>query len=261
MQPEPSRPDSGQAPPALAPANPREAGRALVRGGALIGAGLTLLVLFAAVTAAVLLLDPLSLDVPITREVQEAQWGPLDGLLLAVSAPGFAPWNFIWPVVIIGAVALARRAAEAAFLALASVASGAAEVVKALVHRGRPSANLVQVIGHPGSFSFPSGHVTQYTLFFGFCFYLIWTLVPHGWVRNAGLALMAAIILLVGPSRIWMGQQWASDVFGGYALAFGLLLLVIWGYRGWLARLARTAPRAAGPARTEARPGHEAPGT
>ena len=124
-----------------------------MRGGALIGAGLTLLVLFAAVTAAVLLLDPLSLDVPITREVQKAQWGPLDGLLLAVSAPGFAPWNFIWPVVIIGAVALARRFAEAAFLALASVASGAAEVVKALVHRGRPSADLVQVIGHPGRLS------------------------------------------------------------------------------------------------------------
>ena len=80
-------------------------------------------------------------------------------------------------------------------------------------------------------------------------------------MRNAGLALMAAIILLIGPSRIWMGQHWASDVLGGYTLAFGLLLLVIWGYRGWLARLARTAPRAAGPARTEARSGHEAPGT
>jgi membrane-associated phospholipid phosphatase len=260
MKPESTGPDTGQAPPALAPDDPRQARRALLRGGTLIGAGLVLLVLFGAVTAGVLLLDPLTLDVPITREIQEAQWGPLDALLLAVSAPGFAPWNFVWPVVIIGAVALARRFAEAAFLALATVASGASEVVKALVHRGRPSADLVHVIGNPSSYSFPSGHVTQYTLFFGFCFYLIWTLVPRGWLRNAGLALMAALVLLVGPSRIWMGQHWASDVLGGYTLAFGLLLLVIWGYRGWLARLARTPARAAGPAPAGARSGNQAPG-
>ena len=41
--------------------------------------------------------------------------------MLAVSAPGFAPWNFIFPAVVILGLVLIKRFAEAAFLALASV--------------------------------------------------------------------------------------------------------------------------------------------
>ncbi|MFL5731860.1 MAG: phosphatase PAP2 family protein [Chloroflexia bacterium] len=207
--------------------------RALIRGRQLIALGIVLLALFGMLTAAVLLLNPLVLDVPITREVQEVNLGPLDFLMRAVSAPGFWPWNGIFPVVIIVVLALFKRVVEAAFLALASIATSLAEVVKVLVHRGRPSADLVKVIGHPNTFSFPSGHVTQYVLFFGFSFYLAFTLMKPGVPRTLILAFSAAMVLLVGVSRIYMGQHWASDVLGGYTLGFGLLLLIIWGYRAW----------------------------
>ena len=40
-----------------------------------------------------------------------------------------------------------------------------------------------------------------------------------------------------------MGQHWASDVLGGYTLGFGLLLLVIWAYRAWEARLIQQKER------------------
>jgi membrane-associated phospholipid phosphatase len=232
------------------PAQERQEARkhrgALIRGRRLIALGLLMLALFGAITAAVLFLDPLALDVPITREVQDLNFGPFNWLLLAVSAPGFAPWNFIFPVVIILGLALFRRFAEAAFLLLASLAATLADLVKVLVHRGRPSADLVQVIGHPNTFSFPSGHVTQYVLFFGFSFYLTYTLMKPGLLRTLLLIFTAGMVLLVGPSRVWMGQHWASDVLGGYTLGFGLLLLVIWAYRGWEARRVKQVDRSQG---------------
>ena len=215
--------------------------RALFRGRALIGLGIGLLVVFGLLAAAVLLLDPLTLDVPITQEIQELPVGPLGALLIAVSAPGFTPWNFIFPTITVLALIVLRHRTEAAFLALASVAASSSELVKALVRRPRPAINLVHVIDNLQSFGFPSGHVTLYTLFFGFCFYLAFTLLKPGWARTLILIGTAAMVLLVGISRVWMGEHWASDVLGGYALGFGLLLIVVWAYRGWLKRHPRSA--------------------
>ncbi|HMA35106.1 MAG TPA: phosphatase PAP2 family protein [Chloroflexia bacterium] len=214
----------------------REHRHALFRGRAIIGLGLGLLVVFGLVTAAVLLLNPLTLDVPVTRAIQDLNFGPLNWLLLAVSAPGFTPWNFIFPTAIVIGLGLLRRPAEAAFLALAAVATLLDDLVKVLVHRARPSSDLVHVVQQLASYSFPSGHVAEYTLVFGFCFYLAFSLLKPGLLRTALLVLLAAMILLVGPSRIWMGQHWFSDVMGGYTLGCGLLLVVIWAYRGWEAR-------------------------
>lgn len=214
--------------------------RSFIRGRALVSLGVILLVIFALVTGLVLFLDPLVLDVPITRELQEIDFPPFNALMLGVSWLGFSPQNFIWPMLVVLVVAVVlKRVAEAVFLVLATAANIVTEIVKVVIHRGRPSADLVHVIGHPNTFSFPSGHVTQYVLFFGFCFYLVFTLMKHSLLRTLLLALCGALVLLVGPSRIWMGQHWASDVLGGYTLGTGLLLLIIWGYRGWEERRLR----------------------
>lgn len=207
----------------------------LLAGRGLVLLGAILLVLFGAVSALVLLTDPLTLDVPITRDVQAITWPPAGDLLQAVSWPGFSPQNFIWPVVIVlGVALLLRRIVEAVFLVLATAANAVCDLVKVLVHRGRPSADLnINVIGHPNTYSFPSGHVCQYVLFFGLSFYFVFTLMKPGRLRTLLLVICGGLVLLVGPSRIWMGQHWASDVLGGYTLGFGLLLLIIWAYRGW----------------------------
>jgi membrane-associated phospholipid phosphatase len=211
--------------------------RALVRGDALVSLGVALLLIFGVVTALVLFLDTAWLDLPITREVQEFNFAPTNWLWQAVSAPGNAPYNYIGSVLLVVIVALLKRYAEAAFLLLASLGAGASGLVKVLVHRGRPDATIVSVIGNPGGYSFPSGHVTEYTLFFGFCFYLVFTLVNRGALRTALLSICAIMIVLVGPSRIWLGAHWASDVLGGYTLGFGLLLLIVRGYRWWTKRI------------------------
>ncbi len=214
---------------------------ALFRGRAILSIGFVLLVMFGLLTAVVAGLKPEQFDLPITQQVQKlSAVPPLDSLLIAVSAPGFAPWSYVVPALLVLAWAAARRFAEAAFLVIATLGTAGADATKAVIHRARPTDVLVHVVHNTnldGS-SFPSSHVVEYTLVFGFCFYLLATLLKPGAGRTIAMALCAALVILIGPSRIAMGQHWASDVIGGYALGFGLLLLVVWAYRGWEARIA-----------------------
>src|SRR5689334_4084548 len=119
---EPSDPPANAAEQLLQPSDTpqeaqREVGRhtrAFFRGRRIIGLGVGLLVLFALVTALVVMLDPLALDVPITREVQDLSSHPLLSTLLAdVSLPGFTPWNLILPAILILGLGLLKRIAEA----------------------------------------------------------------------------------------------------------------------------------------------------
>ncbi|MGI8587385.1 MAG: phosphatase PAP2 family protein [Chloroflexia bacterium] len=222
----------------LSPAEEKlEAGkrrRALFRGRALITLGLVLLAAFGGLTAFVLLLHPLEFDVPISHAIQGIDFEPWNTLMRAVSEPGFAPWSFLIPTVIVVGLLLLHRFLEAGFLAVAVIGSATLqEGVKALVHRARPTADQVHidVIRRLDTYSFPSGHVTEYTVVAGFCFYLLWTEMKPGIARSLLLALSGALIVLVGPSRVWLGEHWPSDALGGYALGFGLLLVIIWAYR------------------------------
>ncbi len=97
-------------------------------------------------------------------------------------------------------------------------------LVKTLVHRARPSAKLVHVTDLFTSYSFPSGHVMFYTGFFGFVCFLIFILLKSSWIRTVLLVIFGGHVVLVGISRIYLGEHWASDVVGAYLLG-GLCLM------------------------------------
>jgi len=90
--------------------------------------------------------------------------------------------------------------------------------IKLVIVRPRPSADLVRVLTQLHDYSFPSGHVLYYTTFFGFLLFLTYTLPKPAWWRTLLLIVLSLMIALIGVSRIYEGQHWASDVLGAYLL-------------------------------------------
>ena len=113
----------------------------------------------------------------------------------------------------------------------AACAVGVGTLVKLVVYRPRPSADLVHVFSQLPSSGFPSGHVLAFTAFGGFLAFLVYTLLKPSWGRTALLAASAMLVLLMGLSRIYQGQHWFSDVMGAYLLGSMWLALSIWLYR------------------------------
>ncbi len=114
---------------------------------------------------------------------------------------------------------------EAVMALAAAVFSTAINVlVKDLIQRPRPTAAQVNVIDLLNSYSFPSGHVMFYLGFFGFIGFLAFSLLKPSLKRSLVLFLVSVLIVLIGVSRISLGEHWASDVLGAYLL--GSLTLV-----------------------------------
>jgi undecaprenyl-diphosphatase len=78
----------------------------------------------------------------------------------------------------------------------------------------------------PESFSFPSGHALL-----SFCFYGVLAAVTtarvSGTARRAAVwAGAAALVILIGLSRVYLGVHYPSDVAAGYAAAFVWVMIV-----------------------------------
>jgi undecaprenyl-diphosphatase len=159
------------------------------------------------------------IDLTITRGVQafSAPW--FANLMWAVSLPGYAPqaWLLVGASVGLLFVLGLRWEALPAFVAAAG-ATGLGALVKLAVHRPRPGANLVNVVQQLNDSSFPSGHVLLYTAFFGFLIFLAYTLLKPSWGRTAIFVALGSLVALIGLSRIYVGDHWASDVIGAYLL-------------------------------------------
>jgi undecaprenyl-diphosphatase len=112
-------------------------------------------------------------------------------------------------------------------------------LLKQLINRPRPSADLVHVTAVLTDPSFPSGHVVQYCTRCGFAFFLVYVLEGRSVRRTILLILLAVPMVLVGPSRLYLGQHWLSDVVGGYAVASLLLVPYCWAYAHWFSRRMR----------------------
>ena len=150
-----------------------------------------------------------------------------------VSWFGYSPQNLIMPLVLAAPFALRGLAIEAVWVGGSQAASLIVMVLKTLVHRGRPSADFVSVLTPLTDPSFPSGHVVQYTTLFGVTFFLVYVLAPRSAWRTAALTLLSLPIVLVGLSRLYLGQHWLSDVLGGYAVSVLLLVPYCWAYARW----------------------------
>ena len=182
---------------------------------------------FGALTALVLAQPVLAPDVAIERALQRAQAPWLDTFAAAISWLGFPPGSIAVDGLIVLGVAVSGRRWGAVCAALAAAGSaGVWFLVLTVVHRPRPSPDLVRVTAEISYGSFPSGHVLNLTTFYGFLALLAWTSLPPGWSRRLALAICIGLIATIGLVRIYSGEHWPTDVLGGYLLGAACWLLV-----------------------------------
>jgi undecaprenyl-diphosphatase len=205
----------------------------LRRARFLLGLYLVLLALFSSLALLVYIHPLLPVDIAITREIQEKPSPLLTSFMLAVSYLGNTPWLFT------GLIALAvvvfwflRLRLEAIVIAFVNLSSSLLNIlVKSLVHRPRPTRSLVDVFLQASGYDFPSGHVMSYVAFWGLLFIFVLILWRgKSWWRLSLLGISALFVILVGPSRIYLGDHWASDVVGAYLLEGLWLWACLWVY-------------------------------
>lgn len=195
-----------------------------------------------AVAAHLLPLSPV--DVALTAEVQERRAVDvlLTPLMLGVSLPGDYPWAGLLVGLACVISLLRRRWRESALILSTVTGDGMALIVKALVQRPRPSPDLVGVYEQLQHYSFPSGHVVHYVVFFGAVSYLACEALRSlpSMRKEVRVPLVAIVVvfsmlvMLIGISRVYLGAHWMTDVVGGYLLGGAWLLGLLAAYRRWL---------------------------
>ena len=175
----------------------------------------------------------LAIDITITRDFQENQAHWLRTTMIVVSYIG----NML--VLSVGLVALAAALFWMVDLRLEAITVGIVsatsallnELLKFIVARPRPSASLVEIVQAASGNSFPSSHVMSYVALWGLLFsFGIILFKGHSWWRTVLLVVSALFVVLVGPSRVYLGDHWASDVLGAYLFSGILLGVALWIY-------------------------------
>lgn len=207
--------------------------RRVKRGYIFLGVYAVLLILFALLATFVHFHPVLGVDVTITKEFQESQAPWLSGIMTAVSYIGYQNWLSIGLVLLAGVILwVVDLRLEAITVAVVYAISGLLNaIIKLIVGRPRPNASLVEVFRTAGGQSFPSGHVMSYVAFWGLLFtFGVILFDGRRWWRIALLVVSGFFVVMVGPSRIYLGAHWASDVLGAYLIEAALLAIALFIY-------------------------------
>jgi membrane-associated phospholipid phosphatase len=165
------------------------------------------------------------------------------------SAAGFIAWFVV--LSLIGVIVWRKGGSPipwfvtAIFLSLGIGAiAGLNRIIATLAARPRPSSPLMHVfMPEPGIPSFPSGHVENDVVYYGFLLYLSFTKPVsqwrYRWILIPFQLYFALNILFIGYSRVLEGSHWLSDALAGYLAGALWLALLIFLYRWTLDRMTK----------------------
>ena len=206
--------------------------RALARGKGAVTIGAVALLSFGLLFSLVKRNGSQATDLRATRSLQRVKNPAFDRLMRAVSWPGFPPQSRIIPPALAAGWLVMGFPMEAAFQFAAWGAAGISHIVKRVMKRPRPVQGQVMVRpARIGGSSFPSGHVLIYTGVYGFLALLLETLIRSSRIRRVAVGALTGLVALVGPSRIYLGHHWLTDVLASYLLGTTYVLALMATYR------------------------------
>jgi undecaprenyl-diphosphatase len=164
-------------------------------------------------------------DLAVAMRVQSRTHPWLARFMTIVSWPGFPPQSRILPPLLAWLLWVRGFRLEAKFQFATWGVAALSGGFKLFMRRARPNRPEIRVVvANLGGSSFPSGHVLNYVGVFGFLTYLTHTMVRPARVRRPLVAFFTALIALVGPSRIYQGHHWPTDVLASYLLGLSYLV-------------------------------------
>ncbi|RIK36930.1 MAG: phosphoesterase PA-phosphatase [Chloroflexi bacterium] len=170
----------------------------------------------------------LDADVRATMALQRMDHPLLARLMAAVSWFGFRQQSLVLPAGIILGFAVTGNRRDARYLAIAWLGSMLSYTTKLIVRRPRPNGEGINIVeADLRDSSFPSGHVLHYISFWGFFAYLSYIRLRPKPERLVPALGVGSAIALVGPSRVYLGHHWLTDVLGSYTLGSGFLTAMI----------------------------------
>lgn len=95
-------------------------------------------------------------------------------------------------------------------------ALGSSYLIKILIERPRPPFPFPALIEQ--GYSFPSMHATVAMATYGFLAYIVFKIMRPPHHRAPVIALLLALIPLVGFSRVYLGVHYTSDVLAGFVV-------------------------------------------
>jgi len=194
-------------------------------------AALVVFILFAIDTYLVVANDVLPFDVPIATFIQNINWGPVVYPMQLINASAGIWQVLLGAIAVVGLFFLERRAGW--LMLIGSISSLFDNVIKLVISRQRPPADLVHVLSPTTGFSYPSGHAVFFTWM---SFMIAVSLAPKiGPVLRPALWIVAAlVVVLTCIARVWAGAHWPSDVIGGVLLGLAWSAFVLWLPERWL---------------------------
>lgn len=128
-------------------------------------------------------------------------------------------------LIAISVLYIGKRKKESFILAI-SLFSGFIfeQIIKFIVQRPPPGINLTLGVGY----SFPSGHSIFAAILFSSLIYFYKDQIKNKILKIIFILINVLLILFVGFSRIYINKHWFTDVIGGYAAGFFILIVVLW---------------------------------
>jgi len=158
-------------------------------------------------------------DLAFSRYLQQYRSFFIPELMQAVSEIGRVPLVFVLIGTTVCFLYLKRLRLEALVLMVSTgLVSYFGWWLKYLVGRPRPIEGEVAIYKTNLDPSFPSGHVLLYVVFFGFLWHLVRKRIRSLGIRMLLQIVLGGLLVLIGPSRIYLGEHWFSDVLAAYFL-------------------------------------------